>query len=147
MPQTAFFPQALVIFWSAEKRCQPKNDARTLFSSTTTFPLNTTVVVYVLLRSSRFSPFIVMHSVIRYLLRNLPGSGSCDLSRLLARKITKGIHSCKRASLSCLITMVAKLCACILTILVSLLVLKNKIKKMGGGGVYCLYSYRSCSHY
>ena len=28
-------------------------------------------------------------------------NGSCDVSRLLARKITKGIHSCKPASLNC----------------------------------------------
>ena len=34
------------------------------------------------------------------LLRNQPGSGSCDLSWLLARKIMKGIHSCKRALLN-----------------------------------------------
>ena len=37
------------------------------------------------------------------LLRNRPGSGRCSLSRLLARKITKGIRSCKPASLNCLI--------------------------------------------
>ena len=35
------------------------------------------------------------------LLRNQPGSGSCDLSWLLVHKITKGIHSCKPASLNC----------------------------------------------
>ena len=34
------------------------------------------------------------------LLRNQPGSSSYDLSRLLAQKITKGIHSCKPASLN-----------------------------------------------
>ena len=40
-----------------------------------------------------------MHSVNQRLLRNRPRSGSYDLSR----KITKGIHSCKPASLNCAI--------------------------------------------
>ena len=42
----------------------------------------------------------VIHSVTLHLLRNRPTSGSCDLSRHLARKITNGIHSCKPASLN-----------------------------------------------
>ena len=33
------------------------------------------------------------------LFRNWPGSDRCDLSQLLVQKITKGIHSCKPASL------------------------------------------------
>ena len=37
----------------------------------------------------------------QFLLRNQPGSSSCDIFRLLARKITKGIHSCKPTSLNC----------------------------------------------
>ena len=40
-------------------------------------------------------------SVNQRLLRNRPGSGSCNLSRLLAQTITKGIHSCKPASQNC----------------------------------------------
>ena len=41
---------------------------------------------------------IVIHSVNQRLLTNRPGSDTCDLfSRLLARKITKGIHSCTPA--------------------------------------------------
>ena len=47
------------------------------------------------------STSIVIHSVKQHLLRNQPRSGSCDLSRLLAWKITKGVHSCKPALLNC----------------------------------------------
>ena len=47
------------------------------------------------------STYTVIHSVNQRLPRNRPGSGSCDLSRLLAQKITKGIHSCQPASLNC----------------------------------------------
>ena len=46
------------------------------------------------------STSIVIHSMKQCILRNWPGSGSCDLSRLLVQKITKGIHSCKPASLN-----------------------------------------------
>ena len=42
----------------------------------------------------------VIHSVNQRLLRNWPGSGSRDLSRLLARKITKGVHSHVQTSLA-----------------------------------------------
>ena len=58
-----------------------------------------TVVVFVLLRNSS-STAIVIHSVNKRLLRNRPGRGSCDLSQLLSRKITRGIHSCKPAAQS-----------------------------------------------
>ena len=46
------------------------------------------------------SASIVIHSVNYGLLRNQPRSDSCDITRL-ARKVTKGIHSCKPASLNC----------------------------------------------
>ena len=58
------------------------------------------VVAYVLFCNSRFS----CHCYTQCeppLLRNRPGNGSCDLSGLLARKITRGIHSCRLASLNC----------------------------------------------
>ena len=58
------------------------------------------VVAYVLFCNSRFS----CHCYTQCeppLLRNRHGSGSCDLSGLLARKITRGIHSCRLASLNC----------------------------------------------
>ena len=41
------------------------------------------------------SASVVVHSVNQRLCRNQHRSGSCDLSQLLAWKITKGIHSCK----------------------------------------------------
>ena len=78
---------------------QPKNDAKTLFS--TLHPLSTvifataTVLAFVLLRDSRFN----FHSVKQRLLGNRP-EVRCDLSRLLAREITKRVHSSKPASLN-----------------------------------------------
>ena len=85
--------------------CQPENAAKknTWFHPPSPFPRNSckrnsnglcTVLQY---SNFNFRCKFVIHS----LLRNRPGSGSCDLSRLLARKITKGIHSCKPASLNC----------------------------------------------
>ena len=38
----------------------------------------------------------MIHSVKQHLLRNWPGSGSCDLSQLLVWKILKSIHLCER---------------------------------------------------
>ena len=52
---------------------------------------NTTVVTFVLL-AILGSTSIVIHSVIQRLLSNRPRSGSCDILRLLAWKIMKGIH-------------------------------------------------------
>ena len=46
------------------------------------------------------STSFVIHSVNQRLLRNRPGSDSYNLLRLLAQKITKGIHSCKLPSLN-----------------------------------------------
>ena len=94
MPQNAFFPPRTF--------SQTLNDVKTLFFfnlhhlSPVIFA-NTTVVAFLLLRRSRFS---FSRSVNQRLLRNRPGSGSYDLSQLLARKITKCIHSCKTASLN-----------------------------------------------
>ena len=52
---------------------------------------NATVATFVLL-TILGSTSIVIHSVNQRLLRNWPGSGSCDILRLLAWKITKGVH-------------------------------------------------------
>ena len=82
----AFFPRTFSL---------PRNDVKTFFFNlhhlSPVIFANTTVVAFLLLRRS---------SVNQPLLRNRPGSGSYDLSRLLARKITKSIHSCKPASLN-----------------------------------------------
>ena len=84
---------ALAIFLSAGKRCKD------------TFPptlhhlspgiLATATVVELYYFAILGSVSIVIHNVKLRLLIYWPGSGSCDLSRLLGRKITKGIHSCK----------------------------------------------------
>ena len=58
-----------------------------------------TVVAFVLLRSSRFN----FHCYIQREATPIQKSARkwrCDLSRLLPRKITTGIHSCKAASLN-----------------------------------------------
>ena len=83
----------------------PGNDAKTLFPHRLSLLIspvilaNATVVASALLRSSRFN--FHCYSANQRLLRNRPGNGSSDLSRLLTRKITKGIHSCKPVSLHC----------------------------------------------
>ena len=93
-------------FFSTNSRSsgQLKNDAKTLFPhppspfSGNFFPI-ATVVAFVLLRNSRFNfHFSTQHEA-------TPTQKSVrkwrwDLSRLLARKITKGIHSCKPHSLN-----------------------------------------------
>ena len=78
---------------------------RHFFPPSIIFPLvifaTAVMVAFVLLSNTRLNfRCYTIHSVNQHLLRNRPGSDSCDLSRLLARKITKGIHSCKPASLN-----------------------------------------------
>ena len=97
MPQNAFFST------NSRSSGPPQNDAETLFS--TLHPLSpvifatATVVAFVLLRNSRFNfPCYTQRQA-------TPTQKSArkwryDLSRLLVRKITKGIHSCKLASLN-----------------------------------------------
>ena len=84
---------------------QPKKDATTFFFLPTLHPLSpvifatATVVALVLLRNSRFS----FHCYTQREATPTQKSARkwrCDLSRLLTRKITKGIHSCKPASLN-----------------------------------------------
>ena len=68
---------------------QPKNN--TFFFSilhhlSTIFPANTTVLAFVLLCNSRLNKTsIFIHSMKQCLLRNQPGSGSCDISGLLSK--------------------------------------------------------------
>ena len=100
-PKTHFFHE-LAIFWSTKKK-KKKKDAKTLFSFLffpTLHPLSpvmfltVTVVAFVLLRNSSFN----FHCYTQC--EATPTHKSGDLSRFLARKITKGIHSCKPASLN-----------------------------------------------
>ena len=82
---------------------QPKNDAKTLFSTLhSLFPVifaTASVVAFVLLRNSRFSFYCyTQHEATPT--QKSAWKWRCDLSRLLARKITKGIHSCKPTSLN-----------------------------------------------
>ena len=83
---------------------QPKNDAKTLFfHSPSPLPGNfatATVLAFVLLRSSRFN-FHCYTQREATSTQKLAWKWCCDFSRLLAQKITKGIHSCKPASLNC----------------------------------------------
>ena len=76
---------------------QPKNNA--LFS--TLHPLSlvifATVVAFVLLRNSRFN-FHCYTQCEAMPIHKSAQKWRCDLARLIARKITKGIHSCKPAS-------------------------------------------------
>ena len=82
---------------------QEKNDAKTLFfHPPSRFPAifaTATVVAFVLLRSSRFN-FHCYTQREATPSQKLAWKWHCDLSRLLAWKITKGIHWCKPASLN-----------------------------------------------
>ena len=94
MPKTAFFPHDLTIFWLAVKTMQ-----RQFVPSSTTFPLQfsqTRRYSFTILGSTS----IVIHNVNQRLLRKQPGSGSYDLPRLLARKITELGHSLVQTSLA-----------------------------------------------
>ena len=90
MPPNAFFPQT----------CKPisQKTTQTLFS--TLHPLSpvifatASVVAFVLLRNSRFNfRCYTQHEATPT--QKSAQKWRCDLSRLLARKITKGIYSCK----------------------------------------------------
>ena len=95
-----------VIFWSAEKRCKDiffptiHHLSRVILAATT--------VAFVFLGNSKLKFHCYTQREKQRLPRNRPGSDSCNLSRLLARKITTGIHSCKPASLKRPIDMIIK---------------------------------------
>ena len=82
---------------------QPKNDAKTLFS--TLHPLSmvifatATVVAFILLCNSRFN-FHCYTQCEAMPTQKSARKWRCDLSQLLVWKITKGIHSCKPVSLN-----------------------------------------------
>ena len=91
--------------FSMKSRCfgQPKNDTKKLFS--TLHPLSlvifatATVVAFVLLHNSRFNfHCYTQHEAMPA--QKLAWKWRCDLSRLLAQKITKSIHLCKPSSLN-----------------------------------------------
>ena len=98
MPQNAFFPRTCNLLARSAK----KHDAKTLFFPTL-HPLSpvifatATVVAFVPLRNSRFN-FHCYTQREATPTQKWAWEWRCDLSRLLARKITKGIHSCKPAS-------------------------------------------------
>ena len=75
----------LAIFWLAKK-------TMVIFATAT-------VLAFVLLRNSRFS-FHCYTQCEALPTHNLARKWCCDLLRLLARKITNSIHSCKPASLN-----------------------------------------------
>ena len=92
MPQNAFFPQTCDLLVS-QKRTQ------TLFFPTL-HPLSLVIFAaccHLYCFAILGSTSIIIHSMKQRLLKNWLRS---DLSWLLARKITKGIHSCKPASLN-----------------------------------------------
>ena len=97
MPQNAFFP------WSHDLLVSQKNNAKTLLS--TLHPLSpvifatATVLAFVLLHNSRFN----FHCYTQREATPTQKSARkwcCDLSQLLAQKITRGIHSRKPVSLN-----------------------------------------------
>ena len=99
------FFNELAIFWSAKKWC------RHFFS--TLHPLSpimfaiATVLAFVLLHNFRFNfHWYTQHEATPT--QKLAQKWCCNLSRLFAWKITKGIHSCKPASLNRLITMLVQ---------------------------------------
>ena len=88
-----------IFYTNSRSSGQSKNDADTFFSNL--HPLSTvifataTVLAFVLFRESRFN----FHCYIQR--ETTPTQKSAQKSlRLLVRKITKGIHSCKPASLN-----------------------------------------------
>ena len=96
-PKTHFFYE-LAIFWSAKKRRKDTFFPPSIPLSSLIFA-TATVLTFVLLRDSRFN----FHCYAQRSATPTQKSARkwrCDLSRLLARKITKGIHSCKPASLN-----------------------------------------------
>ena len=89
---------------------QPKIDAKTpstLHPLSPVFFATAIVVAFVLLRNSRFS-FHCYTQREATLTQKSAQKRRCDFSRLLARKITKGIKSCKPASLNRPTAVVAK---------------------------------------
>ena len=89
-----FFPQTHDLL-VCQKSCKD-----TFFPSFITFPCNfskcNSTNCFIILGLTS----IVIHCMNQHLIRNRPGSGSCDLFWLHTWKIMKGIHSGKPASLN-----------------------------------------------
>ena len=100
MPKNAFF-FFFFFFTNSRSSGQPKNDAKTLFF--TLHPLSpvifatATVVAFVLLRNSRFN-FHYYTQCEAMPTQKSDRKWCCNISWLLAWKITKGMHSCRPAS-------------------------------------------------
>ena len=97
MPPNAFFPRTRDLL--VRKKTTQRHFFPTLHPLSPVIFATATVVAFVLLRNSRFNFYCYTE------LEATPTQKSarkwrCDLSRLLARKITKGIHSCKPVSLN-----------------------------------------------
>ena len=97
MPQNAFFPQTHDLLVS--RKTTQRHFFPTLHPLSPIIFATATVVAFVLFRNSRFS----FHCYTQREATPTQKSARkwrCDRSRLLARKITKSIHSCKPASLN-----------------------------------------------
>ena len=90
------FFHELTIFWSAKKQHKDTFFPTLQPLSPVTFA-TASVVAFVLLRNSRFNFCCYTHREATPTQKSAR-KWRCNLSRLLARKITKGIHSCKPAS-------------------------------------------------
>jgi len=98
MPQNAFLPRTCDLLIS-RKTMQRHFFPPSIHPLSPVIFAAATVLSFVLLRSSRFS----FHCYTQREATPTQKSARkwrCDLSRLAARKITKGIHSCKPASLN-----------------------------------------------
>ena len=97
MPPNAFLHE-IAIFWSAKKR-RKDTFFPTIHPLSPVIFATATVVAFVLLRNSRFNfHYYTQHEATPT--QKSARKWRCDLSRLLARKNTKGIHSSKPALLN-----------------------------------------------
>ena len=110
MPQNAFFPRTHDLLVSLKrkrkKRKKEKKKTQRHFFSTLhpLFPVifaTATVLAFVLLLNSRFNFPCYTRRRMQRLLRYRPGSVSCDLSRLLARKIKRTLTCANQLRWKC----------------------------------------------
>ena len=99
MPQNAFF------LWTRDLLVSQKMTQRHFFFSilhqlSPVILANSTIMAFSLFRNSTFN-FHCCTQCEATPPQKSARKWRCDLSRLLARKITKGIHSCKPVSLNC----------------------------------------------
>ena len=98
MPQNAFFLQTRDLLVS--QKMMQKPFFSTLHPLSMVIFATATVLAFVLLHNSRFN-FHCYTQCEAMPTQKSAQKWCCDLSWLLARKITKGIHLCKPASLNC----------------------------------------------